>query len=457
MNTRKTLFALSAVLATAALPAAEYYVNHETGDDMGKGTIDRPFRTFHKSLEVLQGGDTLHILPTKEPYREKFGNLRLNSHYNGTPEKPTVIEGHGSRLSAMVRYPLGGWTDLGGGVWKARPRHNVVCMGGHGYYKGPAFVKVDVGGGKWKWFTPVAKREGLKDFEMFWCLKIYPERKWEKDADWGSLYVKLPKGMTPETNEIHLPQADNMVIGADYCVVRDIDFEWSTADCIDTERTVGSVIENVTIDGCLDQCISAHSTKGLDVKYSYFAHALAGNVLDITFCAPDFARVNYIGCVFGEGTGVRFAGGSNSWYRVEDCVIRDETDRAGVLALKNVHVTVRNCVTPGCVTGVQAEDAATILAEDCDFTGAKGGFELWTKTPAPGQLTFRRCVFRRGQRMAVNGKALTPEEARAAGIVLEDCSFDGPRKGLGFTPPKDPKTRRAYVRFGAGDYLKGNK
>lgn len=423
-----------AVLAAQVVVGAEYWVNQESGDDKYGGTEERPFRTFHRALEALRGGDTLHIQPTKAPYAERFGELKLGSaggRCDGTPERPTVIDGHGATLSAFCRYPVTGWTDRGNGVWGAKPRSNAITSWCRGYYLSFPCVKVRTDGG-WTWFKPVKSREGLGDFEMHWTFGQHKtEKGMARDADWGTLYVKLPAGMTPETNEIWIPQADNLVIGANYCVVRNINFEWSTADCIDSHRTKGSVVENVSVEWCLDQCISAHSTKDLTVRYSYFAHALVGNVLDVSLGMNEPAHVKYLGCVFGEGTGVNFKGfGTNCLYEVESCVIRDQA-RQAVGAQHDVRVEVRNCVATGCRFGVCVDDTGSLLAEDCDFSGCKDAFTVWSKSFGPGRLTFRRCVFAPGQKMVLNGKEVTRAAAEAAGVVFENCSFEGPKPGLG--------------------------
>lgn len=429
---RTMVFAVG--LLTVSASAAEYYVNHETGDDQADGSIAHPFQTFARAREALRGGDTLHVQPTKTPYTEKFGELPLKSkggRVDGTPERPTVVDAHGATFTTMKRYPSEAWKDLGGGVWRTCPRHNVVVMGAAGYYNAFPFIKVAVDGG-WKWIQPVRTRELMKDFEMYWCFKYDKTEKGQvKNADFGNLYLRLPAGMTPDTNEIHLPQPNNFTIGADWCVLKNANFLWSTADCIDSHRTKGSVVENVSVEWCLDQCISAHSTADMEVRYSYFAHALAGNVLDVSLGPNEPAHVKYYGCVFGEGTGVKFKGqGTNCCYEVDSCVIRDQ-NREAVGAGPMTKVAVRNVVVAGCRFAVGVDADATLLAEDCDFTGVKDICSVWSKVYRPGNLTFRRCAFKKGQKVFLNAKELTPEAAQAAGIVFENCSFDGAKSGIG--------------------------
>ena len=426
---------IAVVSAGAPLAAAEYWVNHESGDDAWPGTQERPFKTFRHSLSVLRGGDALHLQKTRTPYAERFGEIPLRTRsrsLDGTPERPTVIDGHGARLCTLVRAPDSAWENVGGDVWRMRPGHNVVVMGGVGRYNGFPFVFLESAGVR-RPFAPAADKAVLKPMEMYWCFRWNREGGGApaRDADYGNLYLRLPAGLTPRECDILVPHAGNMTVGADWVTVRNIDFSWSTADCIDTHRGRGIVFENVSATDCLDQNISAHSTAGLTVRYSYFARALAGNVLDVSLGMNEPARAEYYGCVFGEGTGVRFKGlGTNCFYTVDSCVVRDQR-REAVGALRNVHVAVRNTVTPGCGFGVAVEETGVLEAERCDFTGADGAFMVWSKSPRAGQLVFRRCAFRRGQKMIVNGKTVTRAEAESFGVVFDGCSFDGPRPGAG--------------------------
>ena len=97
----------------AALHAATYTVA-PNGNDSNTGTEAQPFRTIQKAAEVMQPGDTCMIRGGE--YREKIVPPRGGSSeearitYRAYRDEKPVVKG-----SERVT----GWTDEGGGVWKA--------------------------------------------------------------------------------------------------------------------------------------------------------------------------------------------------------------------------------------------------------------------------------------------------------------------------------------------------
>jgi hypothetical protein len=229
----------------------ELYVDNERGNDQNPGTLEKPFRTFKKSLEVLKGSDTLHIVPYETPYNEFFG--RLTSKYSGTPDAPTVIDGHGAKLTRLTHFDASCWTDEGDDIYSQRFIHNVVVMSGKGYYDGFPFVFVDG-----KPLPCVKKRADLVPnscfFYLYWDSKLrkHPE-------DHGMLYIKLPPGKTPADVRIVAPMTNGVIVeGSDYVTVKNINASWSASDLFDTAHGKGLVFENITAENCMDQCISGN-------------------------------------------------------------------------------------------------------------------------------------------------------------------------------------------------------
>ena len=132
---------LLAGLLCAACPAADLYVDNVKGDDQNPGAKEKPFRTFEKTISVLAGGDTIHLTPNEEPYRERFGEL--GKKHSGTPDKPTVVDGHGARFTRLNPVAPDRWKSEGGDVYSLKMKHNVVVMSGKGYYDGFPFLFVD--------------------------------------------------------------------------------------------------------------------------------------------------------------------------------------------------------------------------------------------------------------------------------------------------------------------------
>ena len=107
--------------------AAELYVDGETGDDGRDGlaaTVESaargPVRTILRAVKAAKAGDTVHLAPGREPYRE---SLLLSAHPNwnhpgGEPDRPLVIDGHGATLTGAEPCPPSGWEPWRGRVYR---------------------------------------------------------------------------------------------------------------------------------------------------------------------------------------------------------------------------------------------------------------------------------------------------------------------------------------------------
>lgn len=459
-----------AALAVAASFGAEWHVNHERGDDNWPGTEANPFKTFKRALSRLNGGDTLHVQKTKTPYTERFGELgtRQKGHpYDGTPGRPTVIEGHGATLTTLSRVDDGEWTREADGTWRTSPGHNVVVMGGTGWYNAFPFVFLERGGERVP-FRPVADRAALQPMEMHWCFR------WEADSsgkrvrspDYGRLWLRLPDGLEPSKCDILMPRHGNLCVGADNVVVRDLNLSWSTADCLDTYLGRGIVFENLEATDCLDQNTSAHATAGLTVRWSHFARALAGCVYDVPYDKTRPCDVRYVGCVVESGS-MGFKGNQFSYFRADSCVLRDNGEKADVYCQWDAHVTVsnclmlgvaekpsgrcfgvndnaelavRNCTSAGRATALQyTATTGRVDIADCDFRDVAEALNVVTfngrwPLPPPGTVRFRNCSFPAGAACVLDGRRVSIGEMQARGFVFEGCAFGGGRRpGVGST------------------------
>ena len=202
MKMEKTVKFLAVLTTVASLTAegAEWHVNHEWGDDNWPGTAAQPFKTFKHALLKLKGGDTLHVQKTKTPYTERFGEIsnRSKGHpYDGTPEKPTVIEGHGAELTSLTRMSAAAWELMADGTWRTKPHHNVVVMNGTGYYNAFPFLFLEQEGARTP-FQPVADRAKLESLQLYWSFTWVTgaDGKRTRDADFGNLYIRLPENTT---------------------------------------------------------------------------------------------------------------------------------------------------------------------------------------------------------------------------------------------------------------------
>lgn len=373
------LFLLSLSLLSTTF-AAELYVDNVSGSDSNPGTREQPFQTFQKSLSVLKGGDTLHLVPNEEPYRERFGEL--GKQHSGTPEKPTIVDGHGAHLTRLNHFPADRWQSEGGDVFSTRLKHNVVVMSGKGYYDGFPFVFVDG-----QPLPCVKSRDALTANSCFFFLYYDPQLK-ALHPDHGKLTIQLPPGKTPADVKIMIPEADGVIVGGDHMIVRNINSSWSSSDLFDTHRGKGIIFEDITATDCLDQNTSAHSTADCLIRYSFFRNALAMCALDITFQPNEDCRITYDACIFERG-GAGFQGSGH--YLVENSIIRDNT-RDALKARQNATLTVRNCVLiKGDLGnyGVSASDHASITLENCTLIGFDHAINL---LGPDARITLKNCV-----------------------------------------------------------------
>ncbi len=350
----------------AALHGAEWYVDNIKGDDKNPGTKEQPFRTFKTSLENLKGGDTLHLVPNSEPYTELFGELTKK--HSGTPENPTVVDGHDAQLTRLTHFPAEKWTAEDDNIYSLRFPNNVVSMSGQGYYSGFPFVFVDG-----QPLPCMKKREDLTPGSCLLVLSFNVQLK-KPDPLHKMLYVRLPEGKTPANVKIEMPQPNNVTVGGDYITVKNMTAVWNSADSFDTHRGKGIVFENIRAANCMDQCISSHSSHGVDVRFSHFSNAIDGAILDITFRDGEKCNVRYYGCVIEKNIRMGGAGfqGTGEGYVMESCIIRDN-DNVGVFARGKAHLKLKNCVivkgSGKAPRGVSSWADAVVDMEDCTVIG----------------------------------------------------------------------------------------
>ena len=106
----RTCFTLAAALACACVPlqltAADYYVS-QTGDDAKDGSQAAPFKTILHAVKAAGAGDTVHLVPGDQPWRE---SVALNTHptwyhKGGEPGNaaPDLFAGNGDpKLTALA-------------------------------------------------------------------------------------------------------------------------------------------------------------------------------------------------------------------------------------------------------------------------------------------------------------------------------------------------------------------
>ncbi|MCM8768147.1 MAG: hypothetical protein NC911_00455 [Candidatus Omnitrophica bacterium] len=114
---------LNTWLAIASLVSAkDYYVNCLVGDDRFTGLSDKlgpdnqgPLATIAQALKKAEAGDTIHLIPTSQPYRETadFSGVK-----GGSPGKSLVLDGHGATLTGAEVCSPDGWKEWKEGIFR---------------------------------------------------------------------------------------------------------------------------------------------------------------------------------------------------------------------------------------------------------------------------------------------------------------------------------------------------
>lgn len=222
--------------------------------------------------------------------------------------------------------------------------------------------------------------------------KLYMEKKGFSDLH-NFLFVKLPSGKTPADVKIEAPDNNNCLVNGDYITIKNLTAEWNASDSFDSSRGTGIVFENVKAAWCMDQCISAHSTAGADIRFSSFANALCGGCLDVTFQNGEACNTRYYGCLFGSNAYAGFKG-TGKGYEVKSCILRDgyvSVQGEAVLKLTNCVIIKENDrdKANSANVGVAVTDKGSLFMENCTVIAFKNGGFFNTA----GTVSIKNCVF----------------------------------------------------------------
>lgn len=319
------------LLASGILSASEYYVDNARGDDQNPGGKETPFLTIGKAFKVMKGGDTLHLVPNNVPY----GQLRIKGnemlYLQGSPEKRTIVDGHGAVISGLTHYTADQWKDEGAGVFSMRLGNNAWVMDQQGYWSGFPIVFLD---GKPADF--VKSREELAEGTYFLFKK-------GKDPLHNMLYVKLPSGKTPGLVKIEAPGNGGVSVdGVSYVEIRNMSSMYCVGDGFATCWGKGIVFENIR--GCfnMDQGISNHSADAIVMNSRFDSNAGCG-IADVNMNEKSPCRVKYLNCIVENDTfrgGVEFYEGE---FEMKNCIIRNNQGKALELG-RGAKATFENCI-----------------------------------------------------------------------------------------------------------------
>jgi hypothetical protein vspiD_23880 len=236
----------------AALPAAEYHVDFNRGDNAAAGTAEAPLRTFSAAVKKVQPGDTIRLVPSDRPIHAV---LMLNK-VKGTADKPITVDGAFNILTGAARVRANEAAAVSPGLYRMKIKDPGEAMVWR------FFMLFDgkqqrMGQHSKRECAPMKKPEELKPFE--WTL-----------LNRTDLYFRLPDGQTPETIRVEIPRIYNGVGVAgesEHIIVRNLIVKHVWNDGYNIHHASKNIaFENVAAIGCGDDSVSAHENCTISVK-----------------------------------------------------------------------------------------------------------------------------------------------------------------------------------------------
>lgn len=112
---------------TRAAVGADWYVDNLLGDDTRDGRSSAvvspqqgPLATITRAIQLARAGDTIHLNPTGQLYRQTADFYR---HPGGVAGRPLVLDGHGATLSGADPCPAESWQAWRNGIWKREAKN----------------------------------------------------------------------------------------------------------------------------------------------------------------------------------------------------------------------------------------------------------------------------------------------------------------------------------------------
>ena len=94
--------------------ARDIHVSNTNGHDDRSGESSHPLRTIANAIRLAKAGDTIHLAPTAEPYREM---IHIRDH-SGEPGRPIVLDGHGAVVTGAEPLDPVEWKPVAPGRYR---------------------------------------------------------------------------------------------------------------------------------------------------------------------------------------------------------------------------------------------------------------------------------------------------------------------------------------------------
>ena len=244
------------LLAICAGPGAArgWYVDNLVGADDATGTVEAPLRTINTAIGCAAPGDTIHLVPNTEPYKQMI----VFHNKSGEPGNPITIDGHGATLSGSEPLDPAAWVQIAAGLFKCASLQSANSSAIGRYY----FI-----------FDGAINRMGRssKGPHPAWPkpADLQP-REWTWVADEGAFYVRTPGDKPLGECDIAAPTRANGVALSGLCehlIIRNLTAThvWNDGYNIHGESH-DILFENIRAIECGDDGISAHEQCDIEVR-----------------------------------------------------------------------------------------------------------------------------------------------------------------------------------------------
>jgi hypothetical protein len=368
------IFLLFSVSATAA----EYHVDNVRGADTNPGDAALPFATITKAMSSIRSGDVIHLVANAKPYCEAV-EFR-GQQQAGTPEAPTVLDGHGAVIDGRKAFAAAEWKAEGDAVFSRPLGNNAWPMDFQGCWSGD-FPIVFFDGKPGENCRTKAELAPFRYFLFKSAPTKGPDGRDRRDPLHNTLYVMLPAGKTPDDIRVEIPTDAKVYVERDNVIVRNIKVRYVPNDCFATCWGKNIVFDNIEGSYAMDQGISNHSGQAL-VKNSRFHHNAGCGIVDVVMRADAPCVIKYQNCLIEDNVyrgGIEFLGAGGR-YELENCVVRNNAKRALDVG-KGAEVKVSNCLFAGpgtmAVAGVSIGGGAKLHMTDCTVWNFATAFNWW--------------------------------------------------------------------------------
>ena len=284
---KKTIILFVIVAAHAA--TADVYVNNKNGSDSNSGkSADKAVKTLETAVKIMRKTSDLKLVfaNTATPYYE---SLRFNN-FNGTPQKPIIVEGNGAVISGLKEIPASKWKQAKDGIWYyPQKRYGALRP----------YLVID---GK---RVPVKSFAKLKDYSHYWSRKgvFFKPHKDKSIKDYKIFATVLTSGF--------------MVNNSSYITCRNLTCEYFSNDGFNIHGdSQGLFFQNITGRYNGDDGFSIHEDVGATVRGGEFYENDYG-IQDV-----NAARSEYYGVVVTNNRrrGIHLLGGIHT---IVNSVIKD--------------------------------------------------------------------------------------------------------------------------------------